>query len=169
MLRRLIALSRSCLAAGGRRRPVPNRSANEGSPACSSPPSYPALTVKAGETTTLDLSVHNFKLPPQMLTVSVSRDRAAGGRRRSSAAGQPVGAVAVTTDGEQSGCNFAWSRPPAVGHGDYRFTLEAKNAGQDLKLPITVTIGEEVPAKLKMTTRFPGACAAPRRPRSSTR
>ena len=32
---------------------------------------YPALTVRAGETTTIDLSVRNFKLPPQLLTLSV--------------------------------------------------------------------------------------------------
>jgi hypothetical protein len=32
---------------------------------------YPALTVRSGETTTIDLSVHNYKLPPQQLTLSV--------------------------------------------------------------------------------------------------
>ena len=32
---------------------------------------YPALTVRAGETSTLDLSLRNFRLPPQSLTVTV--------------------------------------------------------------------------------------------------
>jgi hypothetical protein len=32
---------------------------------------YPALSVRAGETTTVDVSVRNFKLPPQSLTLSV--------------------------------------------------------------------------------------------------
>jgi uncharacterized membrane protein len=46
--------------------------------------------------------------------------------------------------------------PPAgIGHGDYQFTLEAKNTQFDDKLGVTVTIGEEVPAKLKLTTNFP--------------
>ena len=46
--------------------------------------------------------------------------------------------------------------PPAgAGHGDYHFTVEAKSGQYDEKLPITVTIGEEVPAKLKLTTNFP--------------
>ena len=46
--------------------------------------------------------------------------------------------------------------PPAgTGQGDYRFTVEAKNEQYDEKLPITVTIGEELPAKLKLTTNFP--------------
>jgi uncharacterized membrane protein len=33
--------------------------------------------------------------------------------------------------------------------------VQAKGAQQDLKLPITLMIGEELPAKLKMTTNFP--------------
>ncbi len=46
--------------------------------------------------------------------------------------------------------------PPAgIGHGDYHFAVEAKNAQYDEKLPVTITIGEEVPAKLKLTTNFP--------------
>ena len=52
--------------------------------------------------------------------------------------------------------------PPAgVGHGDYRFTVETKNAQHDEKLPVTLTIGEEVPAKLKLTTNFPALRGTP--------
>src|SRR5439155_27252554 len=40
------------------------------------------------------------------------------------------------------------------GHGDYRFRVEAKNDQHAEKLPATLTIGEEVPAKLKLTTNF---------------
>src|SRR5213080_4597307 len=32
---------------------------------------YPALTVKAGETTTIDLSLRNFNRPPEQLALSV--------------------------------------------------------------------------------------------------
>ena len=32
---------------------------------------YPALTVRAGETTTIDLSLRNFNLPPRELALSV--------------------------------------------------------------------------------------------------
>src|SRR5579864_5147464 len=52
---------------------------------------YPALTVRAGETTTVDLSVHNFKLPPQLLTLSVP-EVASGWKARILGGGQPVGA-----------------------------------------------------------------------------
>src|SRR3984885_1024145 len=85
---------------------------------------YPALTVKAGETTTVDLSIHNYKLPPQELMLSVP-EIAQGWKATVLGGGQPVA------------------------------TVEARGGNQDLKLPVTVTVGEEVPAKLKMTTNFP--------------
>src|SRR6202023_3606780 len=45
--------------------------------------------------------------------------------------------------------------PPGAGPGDYQFLIEAHGDGSTLKLPITVTIGQELPAKLKLTTNFP--------------
>ncbi|MGE5272106.1 MAG: NEW3 domain-containing protein [Thiohalocapsa sp.] len=114
---------------------------------------YPVLTVRAGETTTLDLSVHNFRLPPQMLTLGVPQI-ADGWKATVLGGGQPVGAIEVAPDAEER-LQLRLEPPSGVGHGEYRFTLEAKNAQHDEKLPITLTIGEEVPAKLKLTTNFP--------------
>src|ERR1700723_4241939 len=62
---------------------------------------YPALTVKAGETTTVDLSVHNYKLPPQELSLSVP-DIAQGWKATVLGGGQPIGAVEVNSDSEES-------------------------------------------------------------------
>lgn len=114
---------------------------------------YPALTVKAGETATIDLSVRNFKLPPQSLTLSVP-EVASGWKATLLGGGQPVTAVEVAPDSEER-LQLRLEPPQGVGHGDYRFIVEAKNAQHDEKLPITLTIGEEVPAKLKLTTNFP--------------
>jgi uncharacterized membrane protein len=114
---------------------------------------FPALSVRAGETTTVDVSVHNFKLPPQSLILSVPQV-ATGWKATILGGGQPVGAVAVTPDSEER-LQLRLEPPAGIGPGDYHFTLEAKNAQYDDKLPITVTIGEEVPAKLKLTTNFP--------------
>ncbi|HZK91325.1 MAG TPA: NEW3 domain-containing protein [Stellaceae bacterium] len=114
---------------------------------------YPALTVKAGETTTVDLSIHNYKLPPQELSVSVP-DIAQGWKATVLGGGQPVAAVEVAPDSDER-LQLRLEPPAGTGHGDYHFTVEAKGSGQDLKLPLTVTVGEEVPAKLKMTTNFP--------------
>jgi len=114
---------------------------------------YPSLTVRAGETTTIDLALRNFKLPPQTLTVSVS-DVAQGWKATILGGGQPVSAVDVAPDSEER-LQLRLEPPSGVGKGDYRFTVEAKGSQQDQKLPITVVIGEELPAKLKLTTNFP--------------
>ncbi len=114
---------------------------------------YPAMTVRAGETTTIDLSLHNYKLPPQTLTLSVP-ETAPGWKATILGGGQPISAVEVGPDGDES-LQLRLEPPSGAGHGDYHFTVEAKCGTYDIKLPISVTIGPEVPAKLKMTTTFP--------------
>jgi len=114
---------------------------------------YPALTIRAGETTTIDVSVRNFRLAPQLLNLSVPQV-ADGWKAAILGGGQPVGAVEVAPDSEER-LQLRLEPPAGIGHGDYRFTIEAKNAQYDDKLPIAITIGEEVPAKLKLTTNFP--------------
>lgn len=114
---------------------------------------YPALSIRAGETTTIDVSVRNFRLPPQLLTLSVPQV-ADGWKATILGGGQPVGAIEVVPDSEER-LQLRLEPPAGIGHGDYRFVIEAKNAQYDDKLPIAVTIGAEVPAKLKLTTNFP--------------
>jgi uncharacterized membrane protein len=114
---------------------------------------YPSLTVRAGETTTVDLSLRNFKLPPQILTLSVP-EVAQGWKATILGGGQPVSAIDVATDSEER-LQLRLEPPSGTGKGDYRFTVEAKNGQYDDKLPITLVIGEELPAKLKLTTNFP--------------
>lgn len=114
---------------------------------------YPALTIRAGETTTIDLSLHNYRLPPQGLTLSVP-EVASGWKATILGGGQPVGAAEVEPDSDQP-LQLRLEPPAKAGAGDYHFTVEARNASYDEKLPITVTIGKEVPAKLTMTTDFP--------------
>ncbi|HTQ33244.1 MAG TPA: NEW3 domain-containing protein [Stellaceae bacterium] len=114
---------------------------------------YPALTVKAGETTTVDLAINNYKMPPQDLTLSVP-EVASGWKASILGGGQPIAAVEIRPDSEET-LQLRLEPPSGAGQGDYHFTVEAKGGSQDLKLPITVTVGQEVPAKLKMTTNFP--------------
>jgi uncharacterized membrane protein len=114
---------------------------------------YPALTVKAGETTTVDLSIHNYKLPPQELSLSIP-EVAQGWKATVLGGGQPIGAVEIAPDSDES-LQLRLEPPTGAGQGDYHFTVEAKGGNLDLKLPVTVTVGQEVPAKLKMTTNFP--------------
>jgi uncharacterized membrane protein len=114
---------------------------------------YPALTVRAGETTTIDLSLRNFNLPPHELALTVPQT-ASGWKATILGGGQPVKSAFVPPDGEEK-LQLRLEPPPGTGPGDYQFLVEARGDGTTLKLPITVTIGQELPAKLKLTTNFP--------------
>jgi uncharacterized membrane protein len=149
MLRRLFAVSFVVLWAGGAVAADPA----SGITGLFLTTKYPGLTVRAGETTTIDLSLRNFKLPPQSLTLSVP-EVANGWKATILGGGQPVTAVQVAPDAEER-LQLRLEPPPGTAKGDYRFTVEAKNPQHDEKLPITLTIGEELPAKLKLTTNFP--------------
>ena len=120
---------------------------------------YPALTVRPGEPTTIDLAVRNFKLPPQQVQLSVP-EVPQGWKATILGGGQPVGALQVGPDAEER-LQLRLEPPPSVGSGEYRFTVAAKNQRFDETLPITLTIGEELPAKLKMTTNFPALRGTP--------
>jgi len=114
---------------------------------------YPALTVRAGETTTIDLSLRNFNLPPQQLALSVPQ-LASGWKATVLGGGQPIESAIVAPDSEEK-LQLRLEPPSGTGPGNYSFLVEAQGGGSTLKLPITVTIGQELPAKLKLTTNFP--------------
>jgi uncharacterized membrane protein len=114
---------------------------------------YPALTVRAGETTTIDLSLRNFNLPPQAFALSVPQV-ASGWKATVLGGGQPVESAIVAPDSEQK-LQLRLEPPQGTGPGNYGFMVEARGDGSTLKLPVTVTIGQELPAKLKLTTSFP--------------
>src|SRR5438309_11209879 len=61
---------------------------------------YPALTVRAGETTTIDLSLRNFNLPPRELAVTVPQ-AASGWKATILGGGQPIKSAFVPADGEE--------------------------------------------------------------------
>ena len=114
---------------------------------------YPALTVRTGETTTIDLSLRNFNLPPQELALSVPQ-LPSGWKATVLGGGQPIESAIVGPDSEEK-LQLRLEPPSTIGPGSYSFLVEAQGGGGTLKLPITVTIGQELPAKLKLTTNFP--------------
>jgi uncharacterized membrane protein len=114
---------------------------------------YPALTVRAGETATIDLALRNFHLPPQQVTLSMPQV-AAGWKATILGGGQPVAGAIVGPDSEDA-LQLRLEPPPGAGPGDYHFLVAARGEAGELKLPITLTIGQELPAKLKLSTNFP--------------
>src|SRR5271167_5192393 len=114
---------------------------------------YPALTVRAGETTKIDLSLRNFNLPPQQVALSVPQI-ASGWKATVLGGGQPIESAIVAPDSEEK-LQLRLEPPSGTGPGSYSFLVEAQGGGTTLKLPVTLTIGQELPAKLKLTTNFP--------------
>ena len=97
---------------------------------------YPALTVRAGETTTIDLSLRNFNLPPQQVALSVAQI-ASGWKATVLGGGQPIESAIVAPDSEEK-LQLRLEPPPDTGPGTYSFLVEATGSGSTLKLPITV-------------------------------
>jgi uncharacterized membrane protein len=114
---------------------------------------YPAMTVRAGEPATIDLTLNNFKQPPQQFVLSVPTV-ASGWKAAILGGGQPVGAVEVAPDSSET-LQLRLEPSKDAQPGDYRFLVEARGPESDLKLPLVITVGKELPAKLKMTTDFP--------------
>ena len=114
---------------------------------------YPALTVRVGETATIDLSLRNYRLPPQQLVLSVP-EAAAGWKATILGGGQPIGSAIVTSDREER-LQLRLEPAAKAEPGEFRFVVEARGGASDLKLPITLTVGKELPAKLKLSTSLP--------------
>ena len=85
---------------------------------------YPALTVRAGETTTIDLSLRNFNLPPQQLVLSVPQV-ASGWKATVLGGGQPIESAYVAPDSEEK-LQLRLEPPAGTGPGDYHFLVAAK-------------------------------------------
>src|SRR5215510_9897249 len=78
---------------------------------------YPALTVRAGETTTIDLSLRNFNLPPHELALSVPQV-ANGWKATVLGGGQPIKAAIVAPDSEEK-VQLRLEPPAGTAPGDY--------------------------------------------------
>lgn len=100
---------------------------------------YPGLTVRAGETTTIDLSLRNFNLPPQEVALSVPQV-ANGWKATILGGGQPIESAIIPPDGDER-IQLRLEPPTEAGPGDYHFLVQAQGQGNALKLPIVLTIG----------------------------
>ena len=114
---------------------------------------YPSMTVRAGQPATLDLDLHNFDRPPESLSLSVPQV-APGWKATLLGGGQPVAAAIVAPNSNEA-LQLRLEPPPNAGPGSYQFMVAAIGQDANLRLPIALTIGKELPAKLKLTTDFP--------------
>ncbi len=114
---------------------------------------YPAVTVRPGATSTINLRLQNYDTLPQRLALSVS------GIPKSWTAtlmggGQPVAAAMPASDSSVS-LELRLDVPKDAAIGAQTLTIAATGDTTKLTLPIEVTLAKDLPAKLTLTPQLP--------------
>ena len=123
---------------------------------------YPATSVSLNETTTLNLTLHNYGLPPQLLKLSVTQ-APKGWTTSFLGDGVPVGEVAVNPD-DSADISLQVQPPADAKAGDYNVTLLALGKNEQVKLPLTLTLAKLLPPKLTLTSDLPALTGSPSTP-----
>lgn len=114
---------------------------------------FPNQTVRTGEPVTLSLTLHNYGLPPQVASISIAQ-KAAGWKVSFLGAGRAIGAVAVATDQEAT-FSVRLDPPARARPATYRFLLQARGQDATADLPLALTFGQVVPARLGLSAELP--------------
>jgi len=121
---------------------------------------YPALQIRAGEDTTLPLTIYNYGLPPQRTALSIT-DKPADWTAEITGAGKPVAAAFVDHDGHAT-LSLKLTIPATAAPGDYKLMLHAEGDNAKSDLPIQVKLAAPLAAKLTVTPKFPVLKGSPK-------
>ena len=121
---------------------------------------YPALSVRPGTTASISLRLQNYGLSPERYQLSVA-DVPAGWTATLLGGGQPVGAAMPATDSNVP-LQLRLDVPANVAIGTQTLTVKAEGQGNQVSLPIAVTLAKELPAKLKVEAPLPALRGTPK-------
>ncbi len=121
---------------------------------------YPSQTVRPGEVTTIRFKLQNSGLAPETLAVSVD-GVPAGWKIDVMGNGQPI-AAAMAPINESVSLQLRVEVPKDAKPGSQNIVVHAKGSTQSIDLPMTLTIGKEVPAKLAIKTQLPSLIGTPK-------
>ena len=114
---------------------------------------YPSQTIRAGEPVTLTVSVKNYGLPPQVVTLRVV-EAAARWRASFLASGRTVSAVAIGPE-QDIVISLRLEPPAGTRNGSFRFRLAAEGQGARAELPLVLTMGDVLPSRLALDVELP--------------
>ncbi len=114
---------------------------------------YPAVTLRPGETSTINLRLQNYALPPERLNLSVS-GVPAGWTATLMGGGQPVAAAMPATNAAVS-LELRLDVPKSAAEGTQTLTVSAAGDTAKAELPIAITLAKDLPAKLTLTPQLP--------------
>jgi uncharacterized membrane protein len=114
---------------------------------------YPAVSVRPGATSTVNLRLQNYGLPPERLALSVA-GVPSGWTATLVGGGQPVAAAMPGTDASVA-LELRLDVPKDAPVGTTNLTISAKGGASNIDLPVAVTLAKDLPAKLTLTPQLP--------------
>jgi uncharacterized membrane protein len=114
---------------------------------------YPAVTLRPGATSTVNLKLQNSGMPPERLALSVA-GAPSGWTATLIGGGQPVAAAMPATNASVS-LELRVEVPKDAPVGTTNLTVSAQGTGANVSLPIAVTLATDLPAKLTLTPQLP--------------
>jgi uncharacterized membrane protein len=122
---------------------------------------YPAITVAAGDSTTIKLKLRDYGLPPVPMSLSVG-GLPAGWKAEFLGGGQPV-AAAMPDVNEAVELQLRIDVPAGATGGTQGLLLRAEGAGGiKTELPLKVTLGNDLPASLALKAKLPSLRGTPK-------
>jgi len=114
---------------------------------------YPSETVAPGKPATLDITIHNAGLPPQIVALATEQTPK-GWKAELLGGGNPVHSVFVGPDGTAR-VTLRLTPPGEVSSGPHEFVLTATGNDGRFRLPLSIEVGDVAPASLKLLSELP--------------
>lgn len=121
---------------------------------------FPVVQLRAGEETSVPLTIYNYGLKPQRTALTVI-DAPADWKPSLEGSGKPASAAFVDYDGRAS-LTLKFNIPAAAKPGVYKLSVNAEGEDGKSSLPITINLAEPLAAKLTATPKFPVLKGSPK-------
>jgi uncharacterized membrane protein len=114
---------------------------------------YPAVTLRPGATSSVNLKLQNYAVPPERMALSIA-GVPSGWTATLLGGGQPVAAALPATNSSVS-LELRLDVPKDAPVGITNLTVTAKGPITDVSLPIEVKLATDLPAKLTLNPQLP--------------
>jgi uncharacterized membrane protein len=121
---------------------------------------YPAVTVRPGTTSTIPLRLQNYGLTPERYQLSVT-GVPQGWTATLLGGGQPVAAAMPAPDQSVS-LQLRLDVPADAKLDSQTVTVKAEGQGNQVSLPVAVSLAKELPAKLTVSSKLPSLRGSPK-------
>jgi uncharacterized membrane protein len=121
---------------------------------------YPAVTALPGTTSTISLRLQNYGLAPERYQLSVD-GVPQGWTATLLGGGQPVAAAMPAPDSSVA-LQLRLDLPKNAPFGTQTLTVKAAGQGNQVSLPVAVTLAKELPAKLAVEASLPSLRGTPK-------